>query len=391
MTVVDLSKIGLRAKLKPRSDKEPHWQRLKAGWYLGYRPSKLGDNGSWFARAYDEDNRKYRRKGLGRFKQFTGNDVFSAAKKGAEAFAELVETGGIQEEKLETVADACRAYLDEKPGSIAEGVFRRHVFSDPIARIKLEKLRRRHLQSWRKRLEQAPALISRSKKGEKRVKIRSGATINRDMVPLRAALWRVLPPGTPKSDAAWQEALKPIKGADRRRDIYLDRDERRRLLEALEPDIEPFVRALCLLPLRPGALAGLKVSDFDKRTRTLTIGSDKNGIPRQISMPQNISEFLSEQSKSKLPGAWIFTRSDGVPWSKDKWKKPIKTAVKAAELPCRASAYTMRHSVITDLVRGGLPILTVAQMSDTSVAMIEKHYGHLVRNDAEEALAKLML
>ena len=87
----------------------------------------------------------------------------------------------------------------------------------------------------------------------------------------------------------------------------------------------------------------------------------------------------------------MFMRSDGVPWSKDKWKKPIKAAVRAAELPDRASAYTLRHSVITDLVRGGLPILTVAQMSDTSVAMIEKHYGHLVRNDAEEALAKLML
>ena len=47
--------------------------------------------------------------------------------------------------------------------------------------------------------------------------------------------------------------------------------------------------------------------------------------------------------------------------------------------------------MITDLVRGGLPILTVAQMADTSVAMIERHYGHLVRNDAEEALAQLVL
>lgn len=33
--------------------------------------------------------------------------------------------------------------------------------------------------------------------------------------------------------------------------------------------------------------------------------------------------------------------------------------------------------------------LTVAQLSGTSVAMIEKHYGHLVRDDAEEALASV--
>jgi len=38
-----------------------------------------------------------------------------------------------------------------------------------------------------------------------------------------------------------------------------------------------------------------------------------------------------------------------------------------------------------------LPILTVGQLSDTSVAMVEKHYGHLVRNDAEYALAQLVL
>ena len=37
----------------------------------------------------------------------------------------------------------------------------------------------------------------------------------------------------------------------------------------------------------------------------------------------------------------------------------------------------MRHSVISDLVHDGLDLLTVAQISGTSVAMIERHYGHL--------------
>jgi len=60
-------------------------------------------------------------------------------------------------------------------------------------------------------------------------------------------------------------------------------------------------------------------------------------------------------------------------------------------LPDAVSAYTLRHSVITDLIRVRLPILTVAQLSGTSVAMIEKHYGHLVRDDAEDALATLTL
>lgn len=145
------------------------------------------------------------------------------------------------------------------------------------------------------------------------------------------------------------------------------------------------------MPLRPGTLAGLKAGDFDKRTRTLTIGKDKNGNPHQLTMPQAIADFFTEQIKGKLPAAPVFARSGGVAWNKGVWKHPVKEAVRAAGLPGAVSAYTLRHSVITDLIRARLPILTVAQLSGTSVAMIERHYGHLVRDDAEEALASIAI
>lgn len=389
--MTDLSRIGDRDRLRPRTGDEPHWQRLRARCYIGYRPSRKGGRGTWFVRVHDEDARKYQRKALGDFAELFGHDVFAAARKAAEAFAEKVETGGLSAERLDTIADACRAYLEIRPGPIAEGVFRRHVFNDPISRVKLDKLRRHHLRDWRKRLEDTPALLSRNKGGRTRTKVRSKSTVNRDMVPLRAALWRVLAPGAPNTDAAWQEALKPAKGVSGRRELYLDRTERRRLLESVEIDVAPFVRTLCTLPLRPGAAAELKVGHFEKRTRTLTIATDKNKRPRQISVPPAFADFLAEQSRGKLPSAYLFTRADGTSWSKDKWKKPIKAGVVAAKLPNEASAYTLRHSVITDLVREGLPILTVAQLADTSVVMIEKHYGHLVRHDAEQALASLAL
>ncbi|MEA1071087.1 tyrosine-type recombinase/integrase [Sphingomonas sp. LY160] len=389
--MTDLSKIGERERLKPKPGDEPHWQRLRACAYLGYRPSKRGGRGTWFARAYDADTGKYRRRPLGDYGSSLGHEVFATARKDAESWAEQVETGGVRSAKLETVADACLAYLKVRPGAIAEGVFRRQVFADPVAKVKLSKLRRHHLHDWRCRLAETPAMISRTKYGQQRTKPRSAATVNRDMVPLRAALGRVLSPGTPNTDAAWQEALKPEPGADRRRDLYLDRAERARLLEQTSAEAAPFVRALCLLPLRPGALASLSVRDFEKRTRTLTIGKDKHGRPRQITVPPVIADFLSTQVKDKLPSTPLFTRSDGRPWSKDAWKLPIKAAISLARLPSGAAAYTLRHSVITDLIRSGLPALTVAQLSGTSITMIERHYGHLVRDDAEHALALLAL
>lgn len=387
----DLSRIGEREKLKPKAGDEPHWQRLRQGVYLGYRPSKKKAGGTWFARFYDAETNRNSRKRLGDFGTLIGHDVFKQAKADAESWAETVESGGERARDMVTVKDACEAYLKEKPGSIAEGVFRRHVYSDPIAKVKLDKLRRHHLKAWRKRLEQAPALLTRSKKGEKRWKERAKSTVNRDMVPLRAALGMVLMSGAPNTDAAWQEALRPFKGADKRRELYLDRDERRKLIDATVEEARPFVKALCLLPLRPGALAGLTVRDFDKRTRSLTIGKDKNGNPRQISLPQVTTDFFAEQVKVKLPTAPIFARAGGEAWNKDAWKYPIKEAVKAVGLPGAATAYTLRHCVITDLIRARLPILTVAQLAGTSVAMIEKHYGHLVRDDAEEALASIAI
>lgn len=387
----DLSRIGEREKLKPKAGDEPHWQRLRQGVYLGYRPSKKKVGGIWFVRIYNPETNRNSRKRLGDYGTLTGHDVFKQAKSDAEDWAETVESGGERPSDMVTVKDACDAYLKEKPCSIQQGILRRHVYPDPIAKVKLDNLRRHHLRAWRKRLEEAPALLTRSKNGEKRWKERAKSTVNRDMVPLRAALGMVLKPGAPNTDAAWQEALRPYKGADKRRDLYLDHGERKKLIEATGGEAQPFVKALCLLPLRPGALASLTVRDFDKRTRSLTIGKDKNGKPRQISVPTVIAEFFAEQTKDKLPAAPIFARRGGEAWNKDAWKYPIKDAVKAAGLPIAASAYTLRHSVITDLIRAGLPILTVAQLSGTSVAMIEKHYGHLVRDDAEEALASIAL
>lgn len=403
--MADLSKVGERMKLKPKTNRAPHWQRIRFGVYVGYRPAANGGAGGWVGRAYDADARKYCIKALGDYGQLAGNEQFAAAKKDAEVFADKVETGALRyagtvanesapAAKMETVADACRAYLTERADAngIAAGVFRRHLFNDPIASVKLDKLRRHHLKAWRKRLEDAPALLSRNKGGVTRTKQRAASTVNRDMVPLRASLAAVLPPGAPGTDAAWQEALKPAKGANGHRTLYLDREERKRLLDKASTEFAPFLRALCLLPLRPGTLASRTAGDFDKRTRTLVIGREaKTGKARKITVPQAVADFLLEQAKGKLPDAPLLRQVNGRAWNKDAWKGPVKEAVKAAGLPSGTCAYTMRHSVITDLVTGGLPILTVAQISGTSVTMIEKHYGHLVGNGAEEALAKLAL
>ena len=70
----------------------------------------------------------------------------------------------------------------------------------------------------------------------------------------------------------------------------------------------------------------------------------------------------------------------------------MKQAARDAGLPESTVAYALRHSSITDLIAlHRLDTMTVAQLAGTSLLMIEKNYGHLLREHARSALAGLVL
>lgn len=382
--MADLSTVKNREKLKPQ--REPYWQRLAEGQFLGFRPSKLGKGGSWTARAYDPDSRGYRHHSLGAFSNLPLNEHYSAASAAAREWFVHLESGGSHE--IVTVREACEKYAKGRPD--AERRFQRYVYADPIAKVKLHKLAERHVREWRQRLEALPAVASRPKGKQPVTRARAVATLNRDMVPFRAALNAAQSDGYVLSNRAWLNALKP-GASNGKRNLYLDKSQRRELLKHLPPDAKAFVEGLCLLPLRPGALAKLKVADFDVRRKELVVPFDKAGAGRKIFLPDNVRELLERQAKLKFPTAHLFTRADGSEWVKDAWKKPIKKAAIAAELPVGTTAYTLRHSTITDLVQSGIALLTVAQLSGTSARMIEEHYGHLQQEQATKALEALAL
>lgn len=381
---MDLGTVRERDKLKPQ--REPYWQKLAAGQYLGYRPSTIGKGGNWIGRYYDAETRKNSFNSLGDFGQLPANERFTAASAEAREWFAHLSGGGTS--KPVTVGEACQRYADGNADAAKR--FPRYMYPDPIAKVPLHKLTDRHVREWRKRLEAMPALVSRRKEGKAVTRPRAVATVNRDMVALRAALNLALVQGDVLSTRAWRKALEPAE-SNGRRNLYLDREQRRALLAALPSDIANFARGLCLLPLRPGALASLRVSDFDARKAELAIESDKAGGGRKILLPAETAALLKQQTRGKLPAAPLFARADGRRWDKDSWKGPMKAAIRVAMLPESTTAYTLRHSTITDLVQSGLDLLTIAQVSGTSVAMIEKHYGHLQRKRAAEALAGLAL
>lgn len=382
---MDLSTVRNRDRLTAR--REPYWHKIEAGQHLGFRPSKAGGPGAWVAKWYDPETRTKRYSALGEYGDLIPSERYGAALKAAREWLEHVCAGGST--KPVTVKEACEQYAKDKPDAAAR--FKRYLYRDPIAKVPLQKLTDRQVRAWRERLENLPALVTRRKAGHKITRKRSPVTLNRDMVAFRAALNAALERGDALTARAWKSALKPIDVKGARRNLYLDRGQRKALIDALPDDAAALVRGLCSLPLRPGALAALRVGDFDARRKELVIERDKAGDGRAILLPDSVVTLFKEQSRSKLPAAPLFARADGKAWDKDAWKGPIKDAVQASGLPPAATAYTLRHSTITDLVTGGLDLMTVAQVSGTSVRMIELHYAHLQRNHARDALATLAL
>jgi len=383
--VVDLSKVGSRSALEPR--REPYWQKLANGQYLGFRMLTPGSTGSWSARAYEATTKKQLFHTLGDFSHLPPSERFNAASEAARKWFRHLDGGGTAE--TITVGEACRQYAAQHPE--VEVRFKRYVYGDPIANQPLQKLTEPQVRAWRNRLASLPAIVSKKRNGTVTTRVRANATLNRDMVPFRAALNMAQASGYVLSNLAWKKALEPAP-ATGRRNTYLDKAQRTALLDAIDgADIRTFVHGLCLLPLRPGALASLRVSDFDPRRGELLVHADKAGAGRRLLLPAETTKLLEELAKGQQPTSTLFRRSDGRKWDKDAWKGPIKKAAERASLPDTVSAYTLRHSTITDLVQEGLNLLTIAQVSGTSVAMIEKHYGHLQGKRAAQALATLAI
>lgn len=389
-----IDSVTARAKLKAR--REPYWHRLSKGFYLGFRKMTSDSEGTWVVRSMNEETGKESYKALGNMGEIPDHQRFDAAQKSAKSHADHLEKGGASDSI--TVADACNRlvtkYRDEgreKAAVDAEGRFKRWVHSNKkFASTPLLKLTAGMVSDWRTKLAKTPAM--HQDKAVVSDRPRAASTLNRDMAVLKTALNLALEDGYATSSHAWTSKLKPVKDAAGRRDCYLDADQRRKLIAHATPDLAILVRAMSLLPLRPGAVAALKVAHFDKRLGVLLIGKDKAGKDRKITLPPPTTAFFTEQAKGKLPTAPLCARSNGMAWDKDSWKYPFKDAVIAADLPITATAYSLRHSTITDLIAlHRLDTMTVSQLSGTSIAMIEKHYGHLLHGHAASALASLTL
>ena len=151
--MTDLSRKRIRDNLTPR--REPYWQRLAAGAYLGFR---RGPN-TWLARYRGRDKRK-------QFRALGEALEFDEAKRRAEDWLAQLTGSPVRAIKRGTVIAALETYLNDlrrhdrtSAAAKAEGQFKTALgfnpedkrYTDILATLQLEQLTKDDVLDWRAR------------------------------------------------------------------------------------------------------------------------------------------------------------------------------------------------------------------------------------------------
>jgi integrase len=375
----DLSLKKYRNTLETR--REPHWQRLEAGSYLGFRRGP----DTWIARHRDRDGKQL-------YHALEAVE-FDDAKKAAESWLKqlgaavrTVHRGSIKD-ALETYIRCLREQGRAEAAKHSESRFKSIVWNDPLAVIPLAKLTRNDMRDWRERLKPG----------------RQPRTINRHVRSIVAGLNRALAEGHVGNAAAWK--LDPL--ADDVDDagetaVLLTPEQRAAIIKACQPAPAAFLRGLELTGARPKELAAAVVADLDVKQGMIRL-SHRKGRPARLRVRTTVlsvegAAFFKKQAKDKLPQALLFTNPRGKPWERHEWADEIRDAVekhnkKASgkrRIPARATAYAFRHARISEMLQlHGLDPLTVAAQTGTSVRMIERSYFKFIPTAMKDKLAAI--
>lgn len=151
--------------------------------------------------------------------------------------------------------------------------------------------------------------------------------------------------------------------------------------------------------LRPSELFALEHGDIDRAARVVQIRRayangrvkhTKTRLSRRAVPLQAIAVEALDQLRSPQDSLLLFPNARGGYLdfrniNRRHWK-PIQRAAGIAPL---RDLYDLRHTYATFALRAGISIFDLSRFMGASLAMIDRHYGHLARDGRDHAVALL--
>lgn len=387
-----------RAKLAIR--KKPYWQRLGPGMSLGYRRNE--GPGTWSVRAAGGGKEWLRRIGLADDFEVANGEAVLNFEQAVERARKLVNAG-IRSANRESASGASPVTIDNALLAYETDLLTRG------ALVYNAKRPRKHLP--RSLVDKPLALISEGDLMKWRNELviigkMTISSVNRTMNVLQAALELAMP----SRSHVWRAGLKSLPDASRARNLVL-KDEIILSIVARANEHKDQLGVLCQVlaetGCRPVQAARLLIDDLvaDKARprlmmpRTAKGGGRNRAAKKRLRIPVAISPGLAKRLQvmagARHDAESLLLRADGKPWSEanvsNDYRHDFKAIIESISLPPTVTAYCFRHSSIARRLLKGMPTKLCADMHDTSVKMIEQHYGkYIIEHGDDIARATLL-
>jgi integrase len=381
-----------RARLAPR--KKPYYVKIAPGIHLGFR--RNAGTGTWSVRVAQDGAEWLKKIGL-------ADDLEPAAPPAvlnywqaydlARKLARKQPGAAEDESRPLTVAEALSRYerhLTANDGDIhnvsrVRGRLPPPILGKPVALLSAVELKR-----WRDALvgELAPA------------------SINRTVNIFKAALTLAAAHDPRIANArAWKIGLANLPGAHRARNVVLDDDTIRRIIEASYARDSGFgllVETLATTGARFSQAARLEVGDLQADRARLMVPLSAKGRVRSkrhehgaAPIPPSLVAKLEHAAAGRPSDAPLLLRGDGIAWRDGRGNDHrdfFRLVVAALGLdPDAVTPYSLRHSNIVRMLKANAPVRIVASLHDTSVAMIEQSYSKHISEHSDDLVRPALL
>lgn len=172
-------------------------------------------------------------------------------------------------------------------------------------------------------------------------------------------------------------------------------DEVKALLTHAKGDMGDIITVYHATGARIHELIEVRVGDYQPNARNLVLGRHKRSrtlsepIPRTITLNADANSILARRCEGRPADAYIFPNRKGNPYTSVLLDDRFATVRKKAVVRPTITIYSFRHLWISEMLMAGVDVLLVARMAGTSVAMIERVYGHFRNQSYQEAQARL--
>jgi integrase len=150
--------------------------------------------------------------------------------------------------------------------------------------------------------------------------------------------------------------------------------------------------------MRPSELFGLEQRDVDRQAGVVYVRrAYANGrlkhtktrlSDRAVPLQAKALEALDRLPASDIPILFPNMRGGRIDFRIFGRKHWRPAQIKAGIDPVRG-LYDLRHTYATFALRAGIPVFAVSRFMGSSIAMIDRHYGHLAHDSREHAVALL--